>query len=127
MGSIGFLFAIIFLFTPKKEDPLIGFLGFITLGCLLLGTIGGFGAIISLLISSSIRSYNRISVFIAFPSITFFCLVVKDLHLKYISAERTPIFQTIVLIFLCGLVFWDQIWVVYPYNQEEIIKKLYIG
>jgi phosphoglycerol transferase len=123
MGSIGLLLAIIFLFTPKREDPLMGFLGFSTLSSLLLGTVGGFGAIFSLLISSSIRSYNRISVFIAFFAISTFCLIVKDLYFKYISAEKDKYYKYIILVLLSGLVFFDQVQVIYPYNQEESIDE----
>ncbi len=83
IASIGFLFNLIFLFTKKREDPLVGFLGFTNICYLLLGTVGGFGAVFSLLISSSIRSYNRISVYIAFTAITLFCLIIKDIYLKY--------------------------------------------
>lgn len=41
-----------------------------TLGCLLLASIGGLGAVFSLLVSAQIRAYNRISIVIAFLALT---------------------------------------------------------
>jgi hypothetical protein len=41
----------------------------LNLAAVLLGTIGGLGSLVALLITSKIRAYNRISVFIAFFSL----------------------------------------------------------
>ena len=48
--------------TPQLPDGLSLF----TLVAVLVGTIGGFGSLFSLLVFSDIRCYNRISVYIAF-------------------------------------------------------------
>src|SRR5205807_10341962 len=42
---------------------------------LLLGTLGGFGSLFFVFVSAQIRSYNRISVFIAFFSLLAIALV----------------------------------------------------
>ena len=77
----------------------------------------------ALLISPILRSYNRISIFIAFFAIATFCLAVNYVYLRYIPAQKDRYFKYILLILLSGLVFFDQIRIVYPYNQEEIIEN----
>jgi phosphoglycerol transferase len=81
VGSAGFILCLsAFLFAwprdrggDRTEDraPPAGsavglrWLGFLTLGALLLATFGGFGAVFAGLVSPQIRAYNRISVYIA--------------------------------------------------------------
>ena len=48
---------------------LLPFLATMAFACLMLGTIGGGGALFAYLVSPMIRGYNRISVFIAFVSL----------------------------------------------------------
>ena len=68
IGAAGFLVSLSSLFR-RRAPAFLYTLGILNLWAVLLGTIGGFGAIFAFLISSQLRSYNRISVFIAFFSI----------------------------------------------------------
>jgi phosphoglycerol transferase len=64
-----------FFSAQQFPDPLadtIGALAVLTVAGVLLATIGGFGAVFSALVSPEIRSYNRISSFVSFASITAF-------------------------------------------------------
>jgi phosphoglycerol transferase len=75
VGTVGFLAVLSLLFVPRRANPWnVGELAFgasqLTLAAILLGTIGGFGSLFSLLISPQIRAYNRITPFIAFFSLT---------------------------------------------------------
>jgi phosphoglycerol transferase len=73
VGSIGFLFILASLFSQGKHFSLQKKLGLITVFAILFATIGGFSSLMSLVFNSiapesslaSIRSFNRISVFIA--------------------------------------------------------------
>jgi phosphoglycerol transferase len=73
VGSIGFLFILASLFSQGKHFSLQRKLGVITVFAILFATIGGFSSLMSLIFNSiapesslaSIRSFNRISVFIA--------------------------------------------------------------
>jgi phosphoglycerol transferase len=73
VGSIGFLFILASLFSQGKHFSLQKKLGLITVFAILFATIGGFSSLMSLIFNSiapesslaSIRSFNRISVFIA--------------------------------------------------------------
>ena len=86
VGSIGFLFLIGAIFSRRELPVLIERLSWLNIAAFLLGTIGGFGVLFALLVSTHVRAYNRI-----FPFIAFFSLVVVawllDTLLKRI---RTP-------------------------------------
>ena len=74
VGTVGFLGLLGLLFVPKAADlsrsgNLLLDASRLTLAAILLGTVGGFGSLFSLLISPQIRAYNRIAPFIAFFSL----------------------------------------------------------
>lgn len=69
IGAIGFLWLLVRLFYQKPASPLLDHLSWLNIFGLLYGTIGGFAALFSLLISPQIRAPNRISPFIAFFSL----------------------------------------------------------
>lgn len=68
LGVVGFFITLASLFRKRCSEFLYS-LGILNLWALLLGTIGGFGAVFAFTISPQIRSYNRICVFIGFFSI----------------------------------------------------------
>ena len=70
VGTTGFVGLLLMLLLPYRRGWPYGPLAALTLFALLLATIGGFGAVFNLIVTSQIRAYNRISVFIA-----FFCLL----------------------------------------------------
>lgn len=75
VGSLGFLALIARLFIRRRNDEanehsdMLNDLSVLNIFAVLLATIGGFSSIFGLLVSAGIRSYNRISVFIAFFSL----------------------------------------------------------
>jgi hypothetical protein len=72
-GGIGFIAAVLYgLLAHRQQQKYLWGAGVLTITGTLLGTIGGFGAVLSLLIGPDIRAYNRVSPFIAFFS--FFIL-----------------------------------------------------
>ena len=89
IGCIGLLLLLLALFIRinKEKHYLenIKLLSELNIFAILLGTIGGFGSIFSLVISSSIRGYNRISVFIAFICILSFCIVINEISKKHFN------------------------------------------
>ncbi|MCA1685300.1 MAG: hypothetical protein LC745_04830, partial [Planctomycetia bacterium] len=52
-----------------RRLPALGDLGKLTLAVLLPGTLGGFGEVAALYVTTKIRCYNRLSIFIAFFSL----------------------------------------------------------
>ncbi len=65
LGSIGFLVSLASLFRRRCSEFIYS-LGILNLWALLVGTMGGVGALFAFLVSPQIRAYNRISVFIGF-------------------------------------------------------------
>jgi phosphoglycerol transferase len=76
VGSAGFLLLLgwtglrlmggNFRWLGREDERLLDIAALLTLAATLLATIGGLGSIFALLVSPQIRSYNRISVYIAF-------------------------------------------------------------
>ena len=69
IGAIGFLWLLVRLFYQKPASLLLDHVSWLNIFGVLYGTIGGFAALFSLLISPQIRAPNRISPFIAFFSL----------------------------------------------------------
>jgi phosphoglycerol transferase len=86
VGSFGFLLLLCWgafrlmganaKWLDRDDQRILSVAALLTLAATLLGTIGGLGSLFAVLISPQIRSYNRISVFIA-----FFCLLAVVLAL----------------------------------------------
>lgn len=74
IGAIGFLVLLFVLFT-KKYDKRIILLSELNVFAVLLGTVGGLSSVISFTFFRMIRSYNRISVCIAFLTIASVCIL----------------------------------------------------
>jgi phosphoglycerol transferase len=84
VGTVGFLGLLGLLLVPGAADrtsngTTLLSASQLTIAAVLLGTIGGFGSVFSLLVSPEIRAYNRISPFIAFFSLTAVALVMDAL------------------------------------------------
>ena len=129
IGSIGFAFLLISVF--MKERTLLGVSGIciiphlaiLNLACLLLGTIGGLGSLFALFVSPSIRAYNRISVFIAFFSITTVMLILQAIINSKKGSNSYLIFL-ITALFLLSVGLFDQTSAGFIPNYE-ILKQKY--
>jgi phosphoglycerol transferase len=105
VGALGFIFLVaIVVFSPflaTKSSPALvqrganlatsstsfqlklQILAVLSLGLVLVGTLGGFSSLFAMLVSSSIRSWNRVSIFISFLSVLALLMAVDALFLKY--------------------------------------------
>jgi phosphoglycerol transferase len=79
LAGIGFLYSLLFLLRQHRTSQLDDYLGFVNICCILIATIGGFGAIAAFLFLPQIRAYNRMSVLIGFISIAVFCRLIERL------------------------------------------------
>ena len=118
VGSLGFLLLVAVslispffyvktndLVLPNKASAQMRFnvLAALSLGLVLMGTLGGFSSLFAMLISSSIRSWNRVSIFITFISVLACLMAIellvqkytKSAYLKFISI--TVAFAIVVL------------------------------
>jgi hypothetical protein len=94
MGSAGFLFLLGWIaFRLMRSDPrwlnprerrLLDRSALLLLTATLLGTIGGFGSLFASLVHPQFRSYNRISVYIA-----FLCLIALGVLIDVVRRMKT--------------------------------------
>ena len=106
IGAIGYLFLLSAAFLPIRRVWPVGPLSALTVFATLLATIGGFGAIFNLMISSQVRCYNRISIFIAFLALFIVCWGVDrffDRRTGWARRCRWPVFLGMMMF---GI--WDQ-------------------
>jgi phosphoglycerol transferase len=132
VGSIGFFVSLISLALRRDNTPssrLLVCLGFLSVAAVLLATIGGLGSIFSTFLSPWIRSYYRISVFIAFLSLFAIAIVAERLRQRYVHSRRSALIYNAGLFLLACLGILDQTtptfalpWVreAYADNQEYL-------
>ncbi len=87
VGALGFLWLLSRLFYRKPSSALINRLSWLNILGVLYGTIGGFAALFSLLVSPQIRAPNRISVFIAFFSVAAASFLI-DRSYKWLEGHK---------------------------------------
>jgi phosphoglycerol transferase len=113
VGTLGFLGLLSLLFVRTGPSPRVALLlaaSRLALASVLLATIGGFGSLFSLLVSSDIRAYNRIAAFITFFSLAAVALAIDALF----SAKRRRGAYVAFAVLLVGLL--DQGQAFYPLN-----------
>ncbi|MDD4321924.1 MAG: hypothetical protein PHH31_10325, partial [Acidaminococcaceae bacterium] len=107
-GSLGFLFLILGLFHKTSNKKIFTDLSKLNILAVLLGTIGGLGSLFALIISPSIRAYNRISVYIAFFSIFAVMLLLENISYKYFKTKKANILYCSVLGLILVFGIFDQ-------------------
>ena len=109
VGSIGFLGLLAQLLYRKELVPgsgnLLRDLSLLNVFSVLLAVVGGFGFLIAVLVTDGIRSYNRISVFIAFFSLMAVGLGLEKIHPK--TTKGRAIFYPLMALALI-VAFLDQ-------------------
>jgi hypothetical protein len=108
IGSIGFVFLIILLFLKREliKNDLLIHLSQLNISAVLLGTMGGFGALLAYMGLAAIRSYNRISVFIAFFALCAFFLFLQNNKPQWLRKKINYMLLAVVIL-IVGL--FDQI------------------
>ncbi len=105
LGTIGFLYLLARLLfrRPESSNRTLDILSILVVSSLLLGTIGGFGAVMSYLLSPLIRCYNRISVCIGFLSFTALALLLEQWRACWvINPRRNILFVGAMMVLLVG-------------------------
>lgn len=110
-SSLGFFAALGFVmiwvglflkFTRNKFTPFTNYIIMTVVMLFMFGTVGGFGSLFSVLISSSIRGWNRISIFIQFGSLLFFFIILGAILTKYkVSRKYVAAVITIITVIGC--------------------------
>ncbi len=102
VGACGYLALLAAGFLPVRRGDTLGPLSALAVAATLLGTIGGFGAVFSLVASPQVRCYNRLSIFIAFAAVFVVCYAADRLFVTR-RRLRAPAFAALTAF---GL--WDQ-------------------
>lgn len=109
IGSIGFLGLLAQLLYRKELVPgsngVLHDLSMLNIFSVLLGIIGGFGFLFAVLVTNSIRSFNRISTYIAFFSLMAVGIGLEYLHQRLIKG-RVIFCALIAVLVIAG--FYDQ-------------------
>ncbi len=119
VGSLGFLLltavTLISPFLQPKSNDLTAHdktssaqmrfqvLAALALGLVLMGTMGGFSSLFAMLVSSSIRAWNRISIFILFISVAAFVMAIDlfvQKHAKHTFVRAAGIAIAFLLLVL---------------------------
>lgn len=109
VGSIGFLALLAQLFFRRSErNTLLADLGILNLFAVLLATIGGFGSLFALFVSPAIRSYNRISVFIASFSLLAVAIGIEWFYERRVKTGAARIVFYVVVGVMCVAALLDQ-------------------
>jgi phosphoglycerol transferase len=99
-ASLGFLFLLAyFLFRTRSsaEPTTLYWVSQLNLCAVLLATIGGFGALFSLTVSDLIRSYTRMSIYIAFFSLFPVLLALERLSARFQGSMRARLAWPLLL------------------------------
>ena len=107
VGAVGFLSLLaILLLGPRNDRPrddVLFPLAVLNLLAVLIGTLGGFGALFAFLVTPQIRTYCRIGIVIG-----FFALFAAALLIERIGAERKALTGALAALALC-LGLFDQV------------------
>jgi len=110
IGSLGFLALVggLLLRQPAAAWSAWRDVSILNLSAVLLGTIGGFGSLVALLVSSKIRAYNRISIYIAFFSLLAVVMAADYLYRRHGQRGGRRLAFVVGLATLVGLGVADQ-------------------
>ncbi|HEX6043947.1 MAG TPA: hypothetical protein VFZ22_05615 [Pyrinomonadaceae bacterium] len=109
IGAIGFLALLVQLvYRRSEQNALLSDLSILNIFSVLLATIGGFGSLFALFVSAGIRSYNRISVFIAFFSLLAVAIGIEWFYERRVKTTAGRIVFYVVLGLLCVAALLDQ-------------------
>jgi phosphoglycerol transferase len=120
VATIGFLGLLAQLMRRKElvdgAGDLLHDLSVLNIFSVLLGTIGGFGLLFALYVSTGIRSYNRISICIAFFSLMAVASAVDSVYRR--TARARSIFYVVLAVVFVGA-FLDQTTSAYVPKYEK--------
>jgi phosphoglycerol transferase len=123
IGSIGFLALLVQLLRRKEivtsvAPGLFSDLSIMNVFAVLLGLVGGFGFLFAVLISSGIRCYNRISVFIAFFSLMAVAIGLERIYQRTLKSRRSIFYSLLAVALVAGVL--DQTTPAYIHDYAAI-------
>jgi phosphoglycerol transferase len=109
VGAGGFLLLLGCLLAPAGAlPPELEHLRVLNVAALLFGLIGGFGSLVSFLVFSQIRCYNRISIFLAFFALFAVAVVASRVFFAPGRARRARLLGGAAVALATAFGIWDQ-------------------
>ncbi len=103
--SLGLIASVLYLLCGKKyKVELLSDLGKFNIIAMIIGATGGLNILIGLFVSTSIRCWNRISVFIALFSLVSMCLILQKLVLLYYKKRGKTQLKRLIVVSGCCVV-----------------------
>ncbi|QNA91162.1 sugar translocase [Massilia sp. Dwa41.01b] len=109
VGAAGFLGMFLLLcavLAGRKVDRKLQLVALLSFVLFMFGTIGGFGSLFAQLVTSALRGWSRISIFIAFGALLFFFMVLQALCRRFPGERRLALAAVAAAVTLVGL--YDQ-------------------
>ena len=128
LASAGFLFLLFHALrrrasTGNARRLALDTLAIVNLAAILLATIGGFGVLLSLFVTSMIRAYNRVCVFIAFFALAGAAIAFDPLARRLTANRWTMLAFVPGLGLLLALGVWDQTSPVYVPDYTDLAAQ----
>jgi hypothetical protein len=128
LADVGFLCLLGWLFCsfPGSDDGAVfDALALLSIAAVLLGTVGGLGALFNYLVYPQIRSYNRISIFIAFFSLFALALLLDRLRqlMSKTAAGGYGWYVVLVIVLIVGIL--DQTSPSFAPDYDELAKRFW--
>lgn len=111
IGATGFISVLMVMcagLAGRKVDERLRMVALLTFVLFMFGTIGGFGSVFSQLISSSIRGWNRISIFVAFGSLLCFLILLQGLCQRFLNRPRHAVLASALATAVLAAGLYDQ-------------------
>jgi len=111
IGALGIFAVLGIIFSNligKLHNSTLSVVSLLVLTLFMFGTIGGFGVIFAQFVTTSIRAWNRISVFISFGALLVFFMLLQLQIKKYFSGRRFFVFSSVISIVFIIAGLYDQ-------------------
>lgn len=108
IAGISFLLLLLLLFKAKAGRKYVEEIKLLNLGIFLTAMIGGIGSIFNLCISTPMRCYNRLSIYIAFLALLYAALAATDLLAKIRRKHIRMVVCIGMSLVVLGAGLWDQ-------------------
>lgn len=119
--SIGLLISIFSIASGKNSSDngkgeVVRNTGIINLVMILCGTVGGIGSVVAVMLTTSIRCYNRICVFIAFFAAVTLAILIDELY-RRLNKRISKYICRFAMCLLLGVGIWEMTTDEYAYNR----------
>lgn len=113
VAAVGLVISLLLLFSKEERNRRAKEAACLNMAAFLIATVGGVGAILSLVVNTPMRCYNRMSVVIMFLSLLCIGLMLDRI------GEKQNLFYMVILPVLLGIGLFDQTKTAYPYDYSS--------